>query len=108
MRKMIERIIAAALAVLFMALVRPDPMPTLWQTALVTVLTYWTARLAMDGIAEDIRGSRRDSKRMARDRPTGRRQPHREIIWTDEDMRRWAGTTFSDPEKKSEKFGKTA
>lgn len=100
MRKIIEKLIAAALAVLFMALVQPDHMPALWQTALTTILMYWIVYGGIDDIISDVIEDRRKLSRKTRDRPIDDRPvPHREIIWTDEDMKRWAGNIFTEKQK---------
>ena len=65
---------AAAVTVGFMAVVRPDPMPTMFETALITVLMYESVRWCA-WYARQIRQQKKDK---------------RYITLTKRDMRRWA------------------
>ena len=66
--------IAAASTLAFMAVVRPDPMPTMFETALITVLMYEAVRWCVWYVRQ-IRQQKRDK---------------RYITLTKRDMRRWA------------------
>lgn len=75
--ELINKGIAAAVTVGFMAVVRPDPMPTMFETALITVLMYevvrwcvWYARKANRKRKEDryITTSLQDMRRWANEK----------------------------------------
>jgi hypothetical protein len=66
--------IAAAVTVGFMAVVRPDPMPSLVEAAFITVLMYEVVRWCVWYVRQ-IRQQKRDK---------------RYITLTKRDMRRWA------------------
>ena len=75
--ELINKGIAGAVTVGFMAVVRPDPMPTMFETALITVLMYeavrwcaWYARKANRKRKEDryITTSLQDMRRWANEK----------------------------------------
>lgn len=72
--ELINKGIAAAVTVGFMAVVRPDPMPSMAETALITVLMYEAVRWCVWYVRQ-IRQQKRDK---------------RYITLTKRDMRRWA------------------
>lgn len=72
--ELINKGIAAAVTVGFMAVVRPDPMPTMFETALITVLMYEAVRWCVWYVRQ-IRQQKKDK---------------RYITLTKRDMRRWA------------------
>ena len=72
--ELINKGIAAASTLAFMAIVRPDPMPSLFETALITVLMYEAVRWCVWYVRQ-IRQQKKDK---------------RYITLTKRDMRRWA------------------
>lgn len=72
--ELINKGIAAAVTVGFMAVVRPDPMPSMAETALITVLMYEVVRWC----AWYVRKASR------------KRKEDRYITTSLQDMRRWA------------------
>ena len=72
--ELINKGIAAAVTIGFMAVVRPDPMPSLVGTAFITVLLYETVRWAVWYV-----------------RKTNKKRKEDHYITTSlQDMRRWA------------------
>ena len=71
---LINKGIAAASTLAFMAVVRPDPMPSLVEAAFITVLMYEVVRWCVWYVRQ-IRQQKRDK---------------RYITLTKRDMRRWA------------------
>ena len=71
---LIDKGTAGAITLGFMVLVRPDPMPTMFETALITVLMYEAVRWCAWYVRQ-IRQQKRDK---------------RYITLTKRDMRRWA------------------
>lgn len=78
---MINKGIAAAVTVGFMAVVRPDPMPSMFETALITVLMYEAVRWAVWYVRKTNR----------------KRKEDRYITTSLQDMRRWADTKLYHP-----------
>ena len=72
--ELINKGIAAASTLAFMAVVRPDPMPSMFETALITVLMYETVRWGVYYVRQ-IRQQKKNK---------------RYITLTKRDMRRWA------------------
>ena len=72
--ELINKGIAAAVTIGFMAVVRPDPMPSLVGTAFITVLLYETVRCGVWYV-------RKTNKK---------RKEDRYITTSLQDMRRWA------------------
>lgn len=72
--ELINKGIAGAITVGFMAVVRPDPMPSLVEAAFITVLMYEVVRWCVWYVRQ-IRRQKRDK---------------RYITLTKRDMRRWA------------------
>ena len=72
--ELINKGIAAASTLAFMAVVRPDPMPSMFETALITVLMYEAVRWCVWYVRQ-IRQQKKDK---------------RYITLTKRDMRRWA------------------
>lgn len=71
-----DKIIAGAVALIFMALVRPDRVPELWQVALITIGIYECALMAIktarqqrmeNRIRENRRIRRIEGKRLERE-----------------------------------------
>ena len=85
MRKgeLINKGIAAAVTVGFMAVVRPDPMPSMFDTALIAVLMYETVRWCTWYVRKANR----------------KRKEDRYITTSLQDMRRWADTQLYWPMK---------
>ena len=72
--ELINKGIAAASTLAFMAVVRPDPMPSMFETALITVLLYETVRWGVWYV-----------------RKTNKKRKEDHYITTSlQDMRRWA------------------
>ena len=80
---LIDKGVAGAVTVGFMAVVRPDPIPTMFETALITVLMYEAARWC----AWYVRKANR------------KRKEDRYITTSLQDMRRWADTQLYWPMK---------
>ena len=72
--ELINKGISAASTLAFMAVVRPDPMPSMFETALITVLMYEAVRWCVWYVRQ-IRQQKKDK---------------RYITLTKRDMRRWA------------------
>ena len=72
--ELINKGIAAAVTIGFMAVVRPDPMPSLVEAAFITVLMYEVVRWCVWYVRQ-IRQKKKDK---------------RYITLTKRDMRRWA------------------
>ena len=81
--ELINKGIAAASTLAFMAVVRPDPMPSMFETALITVLMYEAVRWC----AWYVRKASR------------KRKEDRYITTSLQDMRRWADTQLYWPMK---------
>ena len=71
---LIDKGVAGTITLGFMAIVRPDPMPSLFETALITVLMYEAVRWCVWYVRQ-IRQQKKDK---------------RYITLTKRDMRRWA------------------
>lgn len=71
---LIDKGAAGTITLGFMAIVRPDPMPSLFETALITVLMYEAVRWCVWYVRQ-IRQQKKDK---------------RYITLTKRDMRRWA------------------
>lgn len=72
--ELINKGIAAAVTIGFMAVVRPDPMPSLVEAAFITVLLYETVRWGVWYVRKTNR----------------KRKEDRYITTSLQDMRRWA------------------
>ena len=78
-KETIVKLAAAVPALFFMALLRTDADPALWQAALVSIMFYCVNRAVIDITAKEIRMNRR-----------------REIRKLEmQDIRRWAEEDFS-------------
>ena len=75
-----NKLLAAALTLAFMALVRPDPDPSIVGVSLVAILLYEVLRFALDGISEHRRQMLRSRRRIE------------SLAAGEEDIRRWADT----------------
>ena len=73
-----NRVVAFAITLAFMALVRPDPDPSIVGVSLVAILLYEVLRFALDGISEHRRQKRRSRRRIE------------SLTAGEEDIRRWA------------------
>ena len=81
--ELINKGIAAAVTVGFMTVVKPDPMPSMVETALITVLMYEVVRWC-------VWYARKASRK---------RKEDRYITTSLQDMRRWADTQLYWPMK---------
>lgn len=81
--ELINKGIAAASTLAFMAVVRPDPMPSLVGTAFITILMYEVVRWAVWYVRKANR----------------KRKEDRYITTSLQDMRRWADTQLYWPMK---------
>ena len=81
--ELINKGIAAASTLAFMAVVRPDPMPSMFETALITVLMYEVVRWCVMYV-----------------RKANRKRKEAHYITTSlQDMKRWADTQLYWPMK---------